>query len=118
MQVRDAVRAAGVPLLVWGKTVYNADGTARTLGSTTGGPAEPAPFEEGVAGKLLGTDTRRWRKGEPHAVNDATYLNILTSSERSGPLPDQSQDERLRPNNQPDGRQRPPQLETHRQVPQ
>ena len=35
----------GVPLLVWGKTVYNADGTARTLGSTTGGPAEPAPFE-------------------------------------------------------------------------
>ncbi len=45
MQVRDAVRAAGVPLLVWGKTVYNADGTARTLGSTTGGPAEPAPFE-------------------------------------------------------------------------
>ena len=45
VQVRDAVRAAGVPLLVWGKTVYNADGTARTLGSTTGGPAEPAPFE-------------------------------------------------------------------------
>ena len=44
-QVRDAVRAAGVPLLVWGKTVYNADGTARTLGSTTGGPAEPAPFD-------------------------------------------------------------------------
>ena len=45
VQVRDAVRAAGVPLLVWGKTVYNSDGTARTLGSTTGGPAEPAPFE-------------------------------------------------------------------------
>ena len=55
------------------------------------------------------------RRGEPHAV-DATYLNILTS-ERSGPLPDQSQDERLRPNNQADGRQRPPQLEAHRQVP-
>jgi len=43
--VRDKLIEAGVPLLVWGKTVYDADGSARTLGSTTGGPAEPAPFE-------------------------------------------------------------------------
>ena len=62
------------------------------------------------------TDTRRWRWGLSTLAVDATYLNILTTT-RSGPLPDESQDERLRPNNQADGRQRPPELEAHRQVP-
>ena len=59
------------------------------------------------------------RRGEPHAVDDDALLKYTyEASKRSGPLPDQSQDERLRPNNQADGRQRPPELEAHRQVPQ
>ena len=43
--VRDALLADGVPLLVWGKTVYNQDGSVAELDSATGGPAQPAPFE-------------------------------------------------------------------------
>ena len=42
--IREAMFDEGIPILVWGKEVFR-HGTATELANTTGGPAEPAPFE-------------------------------------------------------------------------
>ena len=45
--VREAMIDAGVTILVWGREVYTRGdpNTTQLLETTTGGPAEPAPFE-------------------------------------------------------------------------